>query len=87
MGKPKTHRETWDAYDLLSNGSRITFCSEGEADTIEKELRGLTSFAEFAPQQWPDAYLAAFARAEGLVLVTFDRALSRLAGEATVLLK
>jgi predicted nucleic acid-binding protein len=35
----------------------------------------------------PDTYLAAFANVAGLSLVTFDRALGKLAGQAALLLK
>jgi predicted nucleic acid-binding protein len=38
-------------------------------------------------QQWPDAHLAAFAKVAALTLVTFDRALSKLAGEEVLLLR
>jgi uncharacterized protein len=32
-----------------------------------------TSRRAFTPRLWPDAYLAAYAQASGLVLVTFDQ--------------
>jgi uncharacterized protein len=83
----KTQREAWKVYDQLCDDSRVTFYPERDPDAVENEFRGLTATAQFAPQQWPDAYLAAFARAEDLILVTFDRALSKLAGEPVVLLK
>jgi hypothetical protein len=43
---------------------------------MEDELRRRTSQAIVAPKLWADAYLAAFAEAAGLTLVTFDRALA-----------
>jgi len=83
----KTQREAWEIYDRLVGDSLIAFYPERNPDAVENEFRKLTAMARFAPQQWPDAYLAAFARAEDLILVTFDRALSKLAGEPVVLLK
>jgi toxin-antitoxin system PIN domain toxin len=83
----KTQREAWEIYDRLVGDSRIAFYPERDPDAVESEFRELTATDQFAPQQWPDAYLAAFARAEGLILVTFDRALSKLAGESVGLLK
>jgi toxin-antitoxin system PIN domain toxin len=83
----RTQQEAWDAYDLLASDARVVFYPERDPDAVESEFRALTATTRFAPQQWLDAYLAAFARAEGLVLVTFDRALSKLAGEGVVLLK
>lgn len=82
----RTQREAWELYDELCGDSRVTFYPERDADAVETEFRALTVSTQFAPQQWPDAYLAAFARAEGLILVTFDRALSKLAGGDIVLL-
>lgn len=83
----KTQREAWEIYDQLLGDPRIAFYPERDPDAVENELRELTTTVQFAPQQWPDAYLAAFAKTEGLILVTFDRALSKLAGEGVVLLR
>ncbi len=83
----RTQQEAWDAYDLLASDVRVAFYPERDPDAVESEFRALTATTRFAPQQWPDAYLAAFARVEGLVLVTFDKALSKLAGDDVVLLK
>lgn len=83
----RTQREAWETYDLLAGDSRVTFYAEWNPEAVESEFRALTATTQFAAQQWPDAYLAAFAKAEGLILVTFDRALSKLAGEGVVHLK
>ncbi len=83
----KTQRESWIVYDLLLGDWRVQFQSEPDADAVESRLRSLTATNQFAPQQWPDAYLAAFAGAAGLTLVTFDRALSKLAGGDVLLLE
>lgn len=83
----KTQREAWQAYDLLAGDPRVIFFPEPNSDDVGSELRALTSTAQFASQQWPDAYLAAFGKVAGLTLVTFDRALSKLAGNDALLLK
>jgi len=83
----KSQREAWEIYDLLLRDSRVAFYSEPDPEDVGRELRALTTSARFAPQQWPDAYLAAFAKVAGLTLVTFDRALSKLAREDVLLLK
>ncbi len=83
----KTQREAWEVYDRLMADPRTACYPEGDPEAVENEFRELAATGQFAPQQWPDAYLAAFARAEDLILVTFDRALSKLAGKNVVLLK
>lgn|SRR5262249_11932455 len=83
----KTQTQAWEAYDRLTSDARIVFHSEFDPDAIENEFRALTTTAKSAPQQWPDAYLAAFAHIGSLILVTFDRALGKLAGPNALLLK
>ena len=83
----KTQLEAWKAYDLLASSWRVDFYPEPNSDEVERELRSLTATNQAAPQQWPDAYLAAFAKVAGLMLVTFDRALSKLAGGELLLLR
>lgn len=81
-----TQREAWKLYDELCDDWRVTFYPERDPDAVEAEFRALTASTQISAQQWPDAYLVAFAKGQGLMLVTFDRALSKLAGEAGVLL-
>jgi uncharacterized protein len=83
----RTQADAWKAYDLLAADARVVFYSELDPDAIEAGFRTLTAISRPASQQWPDAYLAAFARSESLVLVTFDRALSKLAQPDVLLLK
>jgi len=82
----KTQQEAWKAYDLLASDARVAFNSEIECGRVEAAFRALTAGSHFAHQQWPDAYLAAFATASNLILVTFDKALGRLAGKDCLLL-
>jgi len=83
----KTQLEAWKAYDLFISDSRVVFYPESDMERVEELFRKLTAMPQFAPQQWSDAYLAAFAKAEDLTLVTFDRALSTLAGKDVLFLK
>jgi toxin-antitoxin system PIN domain toxin len=74
-----TQRQCWQVYDRwFESGQAILF---DESKRIEARLRARTSEPIVAPKLWADAYLAAFAEAAGLTLVTFDRALAgRVAG-------
>jgi len=61
----------WKLNDQLFGDSR--FSLEAEPPTIEAELRRLTKGFPYSPKLWQDAYLAAFAVAADLSLVTFDQ--------------
>ena len=82
----KTQQEAWATYDQFLNDPRVTFYAEAEPERVEATLRALTAHSRFAHQQWPDAYLAAFASVSGLILVTLDKALAKLAGKECLLL-
>ena len=64
--------EAWQTYDRWLENDRISFV--GEPAGIESQFRALSRHNRPAPKDWADAYLAAFASAEGLTLVTFDQA-------------
>ena len=83
----KSQRGAWDVYDRFMSDERVTFYPEAEPERIESMFRQLTATPRFAPQQWPDAYLAAFARCGNLTLVTFDKALGKLSGSDALLLQ
>ncbi|MGH9471102.1 MAG: TA system VapC family ribonuclease toxin [Terriglobia bacterium] len=83
----KTQQEAWNVYDRLSSDARVAFYNETQPERAESALRRLTSSSRFAPQQWPDAYLAAFASMAGLTLVTLDRGLGKLAGKECLVLQ
>lgn len=82
----RSQAEAWRAYDSFLQDERISFHAEADPDQIESAFRGLTSRGRSFSQQWPDAYLAAFARIAELTLVTFDRGVSKLAQGNTLLL-
>jgi len=83
----RTQIEVWKDYDLFLSDSRVVFYSEPDASAVEEEFRALTTTARPTHRQFPDAYLAAFARVGGLTLVTFDRALGRMAPKDVLLLR
>jgi uncharacterized protein len=82
----RSQTEAWLTYDSFLQDERISFHTEAEPEQVESALRRLTSSGRSFSQQWPDAYLAAFARVAGLTLVTFDRGLRQMAAGNTMLL-
>jgi uncharacterized protein len=86
-GDVRNQTEAWQTYNSFLQDERVSFHAESDPDQIEASLRRLTSNARSTSQQWPDAYLAAFAGAAGLTLVTFDRGLRQMAAGNTVLLR
>jgi len=79
--------EAWQTYDSFLRDERVSFHDEADLGQIESSLRRLTSNVRSRSQQWPDAYLAAFARTAELTLVTFDRGLRQMASGNTMLLR
>lgn len=78
-----TQQEAWRIYDLFLANGRTSLIDEPRG--IEELLRARTSKKRSSTKEWADAYLAAFAEAAGLRLVTFDRALSVRAKGAILL--
>lgn len=62
-----TLSEAWRAYD----DPKVVFVDEPSG--VESIWRSHTQHNTFSPKVWNDAYLAAFAQAAELELVTFDR--------------
>jgi uncharacterized protein len=67
-------RQCWEIYDRWIDGGRAVLAVEPAG--LEAALRPRTSGESSSPKVWADAYLAAFAMAAGIQLVTFDRALA-----------
>ncbi len=67
-----------EAYQLVRQQSRVGLMQ----DPLELETTWmkLAVHAPWPPRMWPDAYLAAFAMAASLRLVSFDRDFSRFPG-------
>jgi len=82
----RSQAEAWQAYDSFLRDERVSFHPEADYEEIESAFRRLTFRGRSLSQQWPDAYLAAFASVAGLTLVTFDRGLRQMASGNTVLL-
>ena len=76
-------RDAWQAYRTILAYERIAFAPEPFA--LEREWQKLTSQDQPTPKVWTDAYLAAFAQASGLRLVTLDRAMLSLVSNGLVL--
>jgi toxin-antitoxin system PIN domain toxin len=76
-------RDAWRAYRTMLADERVQFAPEPFA--LEEEWRKMTAQDRPAPKIWTDAYLAAFARASGMQLVTLDRAMLSIAREALLL--
>ena len=70
----KSMSEAWALWDRVCADERIVMLTEPES--IEREFRRRSNFASASPKVWADAYLAAFASAAGLRLVTFDGGLN-----------
>ena len=83
----RNRTEVWQVYDLFLRDERVSFRTEADPEPVESGLRRLTANNRSLSQQWPDAYLAAFARAAGLTMVTFDHGLRQMAAGNTMLLR
>jgi len=77
-------RQAWTIYDTLLEDERFDFITEPIA--LEQYLRGYTVGGRVSPKLWQDAYLAAFARAAKLHLVTFDGGFQQYEGLRLTLL-
>jgi uncharacterized protein len=67
-----TQRAAWRVYDRWLQDDRVSFASEPSG--LDRRFRALSRSTHAAPKAWADAYLAAFAEAAPMTLVTFDRA-------------
>ena len=78
-----TQKGAWSVYDRWLEDSRVSFMDEPAA--LEKSFRALSKLPRPAAKDWADAYLVAFAREAGLLLVTFDGRLAQK-GQSALLL-
>ena len=76
-------RQAWKAYDRWIKRGGAVFADEPLG--IEMEFRALANQGQPAPNDFADSYLAAFANARSLELVTFDPTLSRRARRSVLL--
>ena len=69
-----TQQQCWAIYEKWIAGGRAVM--QPEPPAIDTAFRARSHAPQSAPKIWTDAYLAAFADAAGLTLVTFDKALA-----------
>lgn len=69
-GHPLTVPQAWQAYDAFRRLPDVLLVDEPE--DCEAWLERWTLGNDPTPRKWTDAYLAAFARAGGLRMVSFD---------------
>ena len=67
-----TQPDAWAVYDRWLEDERVGFLEEPPG--LERRFRASSRLKSASPKSWADAYLAAFASAGQLSLVTFDRA-------------
>lgn len=77
-GNPLTIPQAWQAYGDFRRLPEVLLAAE--PDDCEAWLEHWALGKHPAPRQWTDAYLAAFARAGGLRLVSFDGDFRRFDG-------
>ena len=68
-----TQPDAWAAYDRWHDDARVEFIDEPSG--LEPRFRSFTRLRHPATKDWADSYLAAFAAAGQLTLVTFDQGL------------
>jgi len=78
-----TQRQAWSAYDRWIVESDCIF--EDEPFGLDIEFRAFSDQTRAHPKEWADSYLAAFAAARSMELVTFDRALAERARRSVLL--
>jgi predicted nucleic acid-binding protein len=65
--------DAWAVYDSWLEDDRVGFLEEPSG--LEPIFRDMSNLSRPAPKDWADSYLAAFAIASQLTIVTFDRSL------------
>ena len=63
--------QAWDIYDVLRDDPKIVFTPEPPA--FSNHWRQIGKQISGGPNAWTDAYLAAFASCEEMIVATFDR--------------
>ena len=76
--------DAWQKFDLFMSDPRVSLAEE--PDGLESYWRGYTQRQSFSPKVWNDAFLAAFARAAGLELVTFDKGFAQYKNLSCIIL-
>jgi len=69
-----TLQACWQIFDRWAGTGQVRWATE--PFELDQALRARTTASSISPRIWMDAYLAAFAEAVALTLVTFDKALA-----------
>ncbi len=77
-------KDAWRLYDAMTADPRVVFMNE--PDGTERHWRALTQRSSFSPKVWSDAYLAAFAKAANLEIISFDRGFMQYPGARSTIL-
>ena len=81
-GKPLTNEQAWDVYSqFLMDGRIAEFADLPHYSHFQR----YSSAAQSSPKLWLDAYLAGFATASGIPLVTFDQAMTQYGAPCVIL--
>ena len=76
---PLTNREAWNVYEALLADDRIVLRAE-EPSALEHRWKVFALREAASPKLWMDAYVAGFALAAGLRMVTTDAAYRQFKG-------
>jgi toxin-antitoxin system PIN domain toxin len=82
-----TNAVAWRIYEELVSDPRIEWAAEPDAEAVQAQWKAFASPGKSSPKLWMDAYLAAFALAGGLQLVTTDIAFGQFKGLKSIVLK
>jgi predicted nucleic acid-binding protein len=66
-----SNEEAWNVFDRLNLDDAVMF--EKEPPGLDPVWRKLSALQRASPKRWMDAYLAAYAIAAGMRLVTLDQ--------------
>jgi toxin-antitoxin system PIN domain toxin len=83
---PLTNVEAWAVVDAVAADRRVG-AIVAEPAAITRTWREYSSLPTSSPKVWMDAYLAAFARASGAVLVTIDVAFRAFADLESIVIE
>jgi toxin-antitoxin system PIN domain toxin len=75
--------QAWSACDRLLEDGRIVLIDEPAG--TEPGFRALSQSKRSSTKEWADAYIAAFAKAARMTLVTFDRGLNARVKDAILI--
>src|ERR1044072_8690233 len=75
-------KAAWELFERLVDEQQVRF--QHEADGTERFFREYTNDEDFSFKRWTDAYLAAFARSQGMGVLTLDKGFQNLSGVEVV---